>query len=116
MQDFRDLRVWQEAHALALNVHRVAKSIRGPSYVSLRSQLMRAANSVAANIVEGRAQRGDREFARFLRIAAASAAELEYHIVFGADIDVIENVDAITLQARVTIVRKMLHNLIQSLR
>ena len=115
MQDFHDLRVWQEAHALALNVHRVAKGIRGASYISLRSQMIRAATSVAANIVEGRAQSTDREFARFLRIAAASAAELDYHIIFGADIDVIEKADSEKLQASLEVVRKMLHNLIDSL-
>ncbi len=115
MQDFHDLLVWQEAHALALNVHRVAKGIRGATYVSLRSQLLRAAMSVSANIVEGRAQSGDREFARYLRIAAASAAELEYHVIFGTDIGVIERSDGERLQAAVAVVRKMLHKLITSL-
>lgn len=115
MQDFRDLDVWREAHALALNVHRVAKGIRGATYVSLRSQLLRSATSVPANIVEGRAQFSDREFARFLRIAAASAAELEYHMIFSIDIEVIEKGDGDKLLARVVIVRKMLHKLITSL-
>ena len=115
MQDFRDLHVWQEAHALALNVHRIGSGIRGATYVSLRSQMIRAATSVAANIVEGRAQPSDREFARFLRIAAASAAELEYHIIFGMDTGVIKKVDGDKLRESLEIVRKMLHKLIGSL-
>lgn len=115
MQDFRDLDVWREAHALALNVHRVAKGIRGATYVSLRSQLIRSAISVPANIVEGRAQFSDREFARFLRIAAASAAEVEYHLIFSMDTEVIEQAEGDKLLAKVVIVRKMLHKLITSL-
>ena len=116
MQDFHVLIVWQEAHALALNVHRVSRGISGATYVSLRSQIVRAALSIPANIVEGRAQSGDREFARFLRIAAASAAELEYHIIFAGDVGAIDRADVESLKASVTTVRKRLHNLIKSLR
>jgi len=32
MSDFRKLEVWRKAHALALNVHRVAVAIRGSNY------------------------------------------------------------------------------------
>ena len=67
MQDFKKLHVWRKAHALALNAHRVAGQIRGASYLSLRSQLIRAAMSIPTNIVEGRAKHSEREFCRFLR-------------------------------------------------
>lgn len=56
MSDFKKLRVWRKAHALTLNAHRVAASIRGRQYAALRSQMIRAAMSVTANIVEGREQ------------------------------------------------------------
>jgi len=42
MSDFKKLRVWRKAHALMLNVHRVAASIRGSQYAALRSQMVRA--------------------------------------------------------------------------
>ena len=60
MSDFKKLRVWRKSHALTLNVHRVAASIRGSQYAPLRSQMIRAAMSVSANIVEGREQRNER--------------------------------------------------------
>jgi four helix bundle protein len=77
MADFRKLRVWRSAHALVISTERAARKIRRKDFLSLRSQMIRAAMSIAANIVEGRAQATDREFCRFLRYALASARELE---------------------------------------
>ena len=45
--------------------------------------------SIPANIVEGRRQKTDKEFARFLRIAVNSAYELEYHVIVARDIGAI---------------------------
>ena len=44
--------------------------------------------SIAANIIEGRGQKTDREFARFLRIALNSTSELEYHLITARDMGV----------------------------
>jgi four helix bundle protein len=81
MSDFKKLAVWRKAHGLSLNIHRMAARIRGATYASLRSQLVRAGMSVPAAIVEGRGQKSDREFARYLRISINSTSELEYHLI-----------------------------------
>jgi four helix bundle protein len=46
MSDFRELKVWQKAHSLALNTHRIAGKMRGSSNSGLRMQTIRAAMSV----------------------------------------------------------------------
>ena len=115
MADFRKLDVWQKAHSLALDAHRVAQRIRGAKYVSLRSQLIKAAMSVPANIVEGREQQSEKDFARFLRYAIGSASELEYHLQIGRDMGLILESDFESLLEQLTRVRKMLHGLIGSL-
>jgi hypothetical protein len=74
VSDFRKLKVWRKAFALALTTHRLAQGVRGAAYLSLRSQLIRAAMSIPANIAEGREQKTERGFATFLRHALASAA------------------------------------------
>lgn len=112
--DYRKLEVWRKAHALAINVHRDAGHIHGARYSSLRSQLVRAAMSIPANIVEGRSQSGDRDFARFLRYALNSASELEYHLTLARDIKVLSNKDFTPLESQVVQVRKMLHGLLKS--
>jgi four helix bundle protein len=113
MGDFAKLHVWRKAHALALNVHTVAIRIRGSNYVSLRSQMIRAAMSIPANIVEGRGQKSERDFGRFLGYALNSSSELEYHLVVGRDIRAITLGDFTSLLAQLIEVRKMLHGLLK---
>ncbi|HLA13834.1 MAG TPA: four helix bundle protein, partial [Gemmatimonadaceae bacterium] len=64
MSDYKKLRVWRKAHALALNAHRSAVRIRGAHYASFRSQIIRSALSIPANIVEGREQQTEAGFSR----------------------------------------------------
>lgn len=111
MSDFKKLKVWRNAHALTLNIHRIAGSIRGAQYAPLRSQMIRAAMSVAANIVEGREQQSEREFARFLGYAIASASELEQHVLVAKDVRAIPDTDYNSAVTQIIDVRKMLHGL-----
>jgi four helix bundle protein len=84
--DFKKLMVWQKAHIMALDAHRVAGQIRGSKHASLRNQIIRAAMSVPTNIVEGCGQQSAREYSRFLRIALNSTSELEYHLLAARDL------------------------------
>lgn len=113
--DFKKLLVWEKAHALMLAVHVVARSIRRSYDVGLRSQMNRAARSIPTNIVEGRRQPSDAEFARFLTIALNSGFELEYHLIAARDIGAISESDSDTLIRRLIEVRKMLFGLIRRL-
>ncbi len=108
MGDFKKLLVWQKAHAMALDAHRVASRIRGADHLSLRSQIIRSAMSVPANIVEGASEQTAREFSRFLRIALNSTTELEYHLIAARDL---RGSDSLTLISQVVEVRKMLYGL-----
>ena len=80
MADFKKLLVWQKAHALALSIDRLTKRIRASQYASFKNQIFRAGLSIPANIAEGRQKDSEREFARFLGIAASSSSELESHL------------------------------------
>jgi four helix bundle protein len=71
--------------------------------------------SIPTNIVEGREQKTDAEFARFLRYALASASGVEYHLIIARDIRVIESEDFISLVRQVKDVRMMLFGLLKKL-
>jgi four helix bundle protein len=113
VSDFRKLDVWRKSHELAMRVHKKAGGIRGSMNVGLRNQMVRAAMSIPANIVEGSGQESRCEFARFLRYAANSANELEYHLIAARDGDVFNLTDFSSLSDRTVEVRKMLRGLIK---
>jgi four helix bundle protein len=79
--DFTDLVAWQEAARLAAEVLVAARRIRGLAGYSAASQMVRAAESIPANIAEGYGRGLTADGARLLRVARASAAELESHLL-----------------------------------
>ena len=85
MRDYHRLEIWRRAHALAIAIHETARGLRGTDFATLRSQLTRAADSVAATIVEGCGAASGREFARFLDMSIKSASETEYHLLSARD-------------------------------
>jgi hypothetical protein len=68
MQDFRNLKVWDKAHALTLAVYKSSKTFPRDEMYGLTSQMRRASVSIGANIAEGTCRRGDVDFARFLQM------------------------------------------------
>jgi four helix bundle protein len=76
MRDYHNYEVWARAHRHALKIRGIARRLRGPVNSSLRSQMVRAADSVVFNIVEG-CSAEQRDFARFLQISINSANELQ---------------------------------------
>lgn len=115
MSDFKRLMVWRKAHALALSAHRVANGMRGSVHASLRNQMIRAAMSIPTNVVEGRGQKSELEFCRFLRYSLNSAAELEYHLIVAHDVGAISESDFLSLRTQTVEVQKMLHGLVSRL-
>ena len=89
MADFRKLEVWQKAHELVIATNKVTETMRAAKFTSLRSQTIRAAMSIDANIVEGRGQRSEAKFVQFLNIAVNSANELEAHLLMARDLGAI---------------------------
>lgn len=86
MRDFRDLTVWQKAHKLALAVYSHTAGFPKDERFGLTAQVRRAAVSVASNIAEGRGRNSDRDFARFLSIAAGSLSEVECQLLIACDL------------------------------
>ena len=53
MQDFRHIKAWQRAHALAIALHKRARNFSRLGYSRLRAQLTGAADSIGDTIMEG---------------------------------------------------------------
>jgi four helix bundle protein len=116
MADYRKLRVYPKAHRLVVATHRSARRMSGPGSAALQDQIIRAAVSVPANIIEGCDQESAAEFVRFLRYSRASVSELQGHIKVAKDIGMIPEAEALAIRKRIITVRKMLSGLIKKVR
>ena len=65
---FEELEAWKRACNVAVRVYEELRECRD---FGIRNQIQRSAVSIASNIAEG-AERGGRDFSRFLRIARGS--------------------------------------------
>jgi len=116
MRDFRKLQVWEKSHRLTLAVYLATKTFPREELYGLTSQLRRSSASVPSNIAEGCGRSGAKEFARFLDIAAGSAAEVEYHLILARDLRYLDNGTYTQLEAGAREVKRMLTSLLQKLR
>jgi four helix bundle protein len=85
-RSFRDLVVWQKAHAFVLAVYRYTEVFPEGEKYGLAHQLRRAAVSIPANIAEGFGKRSRPEKARFLNIAEGSVEECRYYLILSQDL------------------------------
>jgi four helix bundle protein len=116
MSDFRQLKVWDKAHRLAVSVYQAARAFPKDEMYGLTSQMRRAGTSVAANIAEGCGRTGKTELARFLGISMGSASELEYYLLLARDLSLLKPSEHKRLEDLVTEVKRMLTSFIQRLR
>ena len=115
MQDFRNLKVWQKSHSLAVELYQVTESFPGSEIYGLTTQIRRACTSIPANIAEGCGRSSDAEFGRFLTIAMGSACELEYHLLLSRDLGFL-NSDYQKLDKGTVEIKQMLATLIKKLK
>ena len=80
MRDHRNLRAFQLADSLVIEIYKVTQGFPRQEQFGLTSQMRRAAVSVPANIVEGSAREGIGEYRHFLSIAFGSLREIGYFI------------------------------------
>lgn len=116
MQNFRELSVWAKSHQLVLLLYQATSETPERKYPGLASQIRRAAASIPANIAEGCGHGTQRELARFLGIALASAFELHYHLQLALDLGLLSKSDFARLDARTEQVKRMLTSLVSKVR
>ena len=115
MKDFRQLKVWEKAHFTVLQTYRLLYQLPVEERFALAAQMRRAAVSIPSNIAEGCGRDSDRDFSRFLKIAAGSTTELEYQVLLAKDLGYIGKDAHTDLDARLNEVKRMLNSLIQKL-
>ena len=116
MRDFKTLKVWQNAHRLALAVYEATRGSPAEERFGLAGQMRRAAAPIPANIAEGCGRSGDAELARFLHIAMGSESGLEYHLLLSRDPGIFTDGMYELLARELNEVKRMLDGFIQKLK
>jgi len=116
MQNYRDLKVWQKAHSIVLQIYQLTADFPADERFGLTSQIRRCAASVPANIAEGSARGSDADFARFLYIALGSNVELDYHLLLAHDLKMLDTTTYDSLSLEINSVGRMLNAFVQKLK
>jgi four helix bundle protein len=115
VRNFREIKVWQKAHRFVLEIYRRTQEFPVEERFGLTIQLRRAATSIASNIAEGCGRNSEKDFARFLSIAAGSASEVEYQLLLARDLGYLPDNACKHLDAQVNEVKRMLNSFIRTL-
>ena len=114
-QGFKELRVWQEAKAIAVDVYKlIRKSPLLDKDWGLKDQMQRSAVSIPSNVAEGDARKSDKDSVRFFHIALGSLAELVTQLEIALELDFISFDDSAELMARLDSLSKSLGALVKS--
>jgi four helix bundle protein len=116
MADLKQLKVWQKAHQVTLDIYRTTQQFPRSETYGLCAQMRRCAVSIGSNIAEGRGRDGDGDFSRFIQIASGSAAELEYQILLAKDLGYLDDSEYAKLNSNLAEVGRMLISLRGSIR
>ena len=116
IQKFEDLKVWQKARVVNLEIYKLSNMGSFSKDFGLRDQIRRASVSVLSNIAEGFERNGNKEFNQFLSIAKASAAEVRAQLYVAKDLEYISKEEFIEVVNGLIEVSKMLSGLMSYLK
>jgi len=116
MKDFRNLKVWELSHKIALAIYNITATFPKEEMYGLISQIRRASVSIPTNISEGCGRGSDADFRRFLQIAFSSACELEYLLLISFELKYLLKKDYDQIILKVIETKKMLGGLIKKLK
>ena len=109
MRDFKRIKAWQRAHALAIALHKGTKRFGRVGYARLRAQLTGAADSIKDTIAEGCGAATNKELARFLDMSIKSANETEGHLLSARDLELFSLEEWQKFTAETIEIRKMIY-------
>lgn len=115
ISSYRNLYVWQKGMNFCEEIYLVTKNFPKSEMYGLISQIRRSCISIPSNIAEGNARGSRAEYKQFLRIAFASAAELETQLMLSERIGYLKKKEFEILSTQLEEIIKMLNSLIRSI-
>ncbi len=117
VDQFEDLRIWQESRGLVgLIYSSINENHDASKDWGFRNQIQTAVVSIMNNIAEGFERYSDKDFARFLDISKASCGEVRSMLYLAEDLDYIESEKSKDLRDKAIIISKGISTLSKHLR
>lgn len=113
VKSYKDLLVWQKAMQLVVEIYRLTLLFPKDEQYGLRSQMERAAVSIASQIAEGYMRKHRKEYVQFLSISLGSAAELETQVLVCKSVEKFNKIDFSYAESLLEEVLKMLYVMIR---
>jgi four helix bundle protein len=111
---YQDLKVWQLAMDMVIQVYRCTGSFPKQEIYGLTSQMRRSAVSVPSNIAEGKGRFSRKELVHYLFQARGSLLELETQILIGRKLEYLDDLEGKRLIALTSEVGRLLNGLVNS--
>ncbi|MFH1856588.1 MAG: four helix bundle protein [Candidatus Omnitrophota bacterium] len=115
IQNFKDLKIWQESMEIVEEIYKVTKDFPKNEIYGIITQLRRSAVSIPSNIAEGFMRQYNKEFKQFLFIALGSSAEAETQLIISSKLSYITKTKNDTLLKKIERLNKMIMTLIKCL-
>ncbi len=113
--DFRELKVWQKAMDLTVEIYSIVKLLPQEETYALSDQMRRAVVSIPSNIAEGQGRDTMKEFNRFLSVARGSLRELSTQLEICERVNYLDQTKTFKAASLIEEIDKMLNALSKSL-
>ncbi len=106
--NFKNLKVWQKAVDLAVNVYELTKSFPSEERFGITSQMRRSSVSIPSNIAEGTARNSSKSFSNCLDISLGESFELETQGIIANRVGILSEEKFTTFSEELSEVQKMI--------
>ncbi len=116
MNNLKDLKIWNKAISLSVDVYQATSKFPSDGRFGLISQSRRATVSISSNIAEGAGRNSLKEFNHFLGIANGSSYELQTQLVIANKLNLLSDEVLQGLLSQIEELQKMTYGFQQMLR
>lgn len=114
-KSFRDLIVWQKAHALVLNIFQQVKTFPEDQQQMVGDYLCESAMAIATNIVGGYKKKDRDEKLLYLSAAQDALEECRYYIILATDLTLLDTFNAEDLENAIGEASFLLNSYVKSI-
>lgn len=107
MHNLKELKIWNKAIELAVNVYQATSDFPMEEKYGLTSQIRRSAVSIPSNISEGAGRNSFKEFMYFLGISNGSSYELQTQLILSTRLNLISKETLESLLNQIDEIQKM---------